>query len=126
MDDATTRQTLDEERHSHSRLLELVRAARDAEGDAVREPVSQLAHYLAGHFGFEEAPTGWMARAIQVAPHRTELVEDLQAEHGAMLAAARGLAAGHGDAVSLHQLLDLIESHEAREAMVIEEIDPRA
>jgi len=106
----------------HARLHDYIEAVRQAEGEAVRAAMADLAYHLAGHFGAEEAETGWMAEAADKAPHRAELIDELQAEHGAMLAAANGVAQGHGDAESIDRLLATIEEHERREASVIADV----
>lgn len=120
MDEQSTGTRVQQE---HAGLIGLIAAIREAvEESAVRAKVADLAYHLAAHFGSEESEDGWMAEATLSAPHHAELIEELQAEHGAMLAAANGIAAGHGDAQSVERLLATIEEHERREASVITEV----
>ena len=116
MDDSNTGERVQQE---HAHLRGLIKAIREANEPDVRPLVIELARMLAAHFGAEEAETGWMGEATLAAPHHADVIDELMAEHGAMLAAANGIAAGHGSAESLEVLLKTIEEHERREASVI-------
>jgi len=106
----------------HLHLGGLIASIRNA-GETERQAlVAELADLLAGHFGSEESPSGWMDQATRKAPHHADLVDELKSEHGALLAAANGMAAGHGDANALESLLRNLEEHERREASIIADL----
>lgn len=109
----------DRVQQEHADLKELIGRIRATPAEP---PLAELADNLAAHFGAEEAPTGWMAEATLQSPHLADLIDDIRSEHGAMLAAARGLAAGHGNPEAVEKLLQTLEEHERREAGVITEV----